>query len=318
MIHPKRSSLLVFFFLYTLTINLYAFHDHPDSEVCRLPIEMAGQLIIVKASFDGQVGNFIIDTGSPSLILNEKLVRYPRKSRSIAPKGINGRIANTRETFIKRMKLGPLELKNLDAMVMNLSHIERARKIPIAGLIGYKILKKYEVLFDFEQGELLLYNLNKKGRILGQCFECRRAPTDSIDFKFVGHVPTIKTQFGEKKVYLGIDSGAEVNLIDEKWKSVISKQLKNEENKSLYGLDRKEMKASSAILKSFWIDCIVFREMQTVFAQNIASFKPDGYRSLDGLLGYEFLKQRKMAINFRQKKIYFWGAAEEDCHLAKK
>ncbi|MEI9810171.1 MAG: hypothetical protein WDO16_21155 [Bacteroidota bacterium] len=52
-----------------------------DSAGCTIPFNKAGNLIIIQARVDTMVGNFILDTGAPGLILNMTYFRnYPSSS----------------------------------------------------------------------------------------------------------------------------------------------------------------------------------------------------------------------------------------------
>ena len=311
--NPKRilTTLLLCCFSFYLVAAIDPIPTKKDKPVLfNIPFRLVGNLIIVKGNVDGKEGNFIIDTGAPTLVLNQNKLRYYTKS-SRNSLGVTGNIPGMYEKRTRKVKLADAVFSNIDALVMDLTHLEAVRNIPILGLIGYKVLKKYEVVFDFENRTLVLYTLGKKGRALADSEGLRLAPTDSVSFRIIGHLPCVKGQLDGKKTTFGIDSGAEINMINHKLKGAFGKSFSADKNIDIYGLGKRKINAETGILKYFWIEGIKFDEM-TAIMTNMDHFQPIKDFKLDGLLGYEFLRQRKLSINFRKKKVFFWDLKEEE------
>jgi len=285
--------------------------------IVEIPFKLVGNLIIVKGEIDGKEGNFIIDTGAPTLILNQNKLRYYSKSTKFSSSGITGNVPSLYEKAVRGVKLAEAEFRYINALVMDLSHLEEVRGIPILGLVGYQLLKKYEVVFDFDNQNLILYRLGKKGRVLADSEGQRLAPTDSVSFRLIGHLPCVKGQLNGKKTIFGIDSGAEINLINHKLKGAFGKAFSAEKDIDIYGVGKRKVSAETGILKYFWIEGIKFEEM-TAIMTNMSHFQPIKNFKLDGLLGHDFLRQRKLSINFKKKKVYFWGAEQVDTQMASK
>ena len=318
--NPERSltTLLLCclsFYLFAASNPLPVKKDKPI--IVEVPFRLAGNLIIVKGNVDGKEGNFIIDTGAPTLVLNKNKLRYYSNSTRYNSSGVTGSIPGMYEKGVRRVKLAEAEFPNIDALVMDLSHLEKIRDISILGLIGYQLLKKYEVVFDFENRHLILYRLGKKGRALADSEGLRLAPSDSVSFRLVGHLPCIKGQLDGKKTIFGIDSGAEINLINNELKGAFGKAFSPDKNIDIYGLGKRKVNAETGILKYFWIEGIKFDEMTAIMA-NMNHFQPIKDFKLDGLLGHDFLRQRKLSINFRKKKVFFWNPKQDDAQLASK
>ena len=183
--------------------------------------------------------------------------------------------------------------------------------------MGYELLKKYETVFDYKNNLLLLYPIDKKGKRIGQASPNWHPPTDSLKFSLVGHIPSIITRIGNRRVRLGIDTGAEVNLFDKGHKKTLGKRFASANKMQLYGVSNKGLSATVGRLRYLWIDCLKFKNMVTMLT-DMDNFNQAYNRRLDGILGQEFIKQRKISFNFKKRKIYFWGPEEENCHLAKK
>src|SRR3954454_17668013 len=62
-----------------------------DSTSCVIPFTRAGNLILIQATVDTMVGNFILDTGAPYLVLNITYFRdYQRTSSDAQQTSISG------------------------------------------------------------------------------------------------------------------------------------------------------------------------------------------------------------------------------------
>src|SRR5438128_910995 len=84
-----------------ITIPAISSFEAPnDSISCVLPFSRAGNLILIRAKADSTEGNFILDTGSPTLVLNLTYFRhYTTTVRTDAEEGgMNGTGGPVQET----------------------------------------------------------------------------------------------------------------------------------------------------------------------------------------------------------------------------
>src|ERR1700709_2034988 len=94
-----------------------------DFKTITVPIKRAGNLIVVEAQLDTMIGNFILDTGAPGLILNET---YFRDSPHVSEKesaGINGSASQTFTTVVYNFAILDLHYDKITADVTDLSNI---------------------------------------------------------------------------------------------------------------------------------------------------------------------------------------------------
>ena len=190
----------------------------------RIPFKLVDHLIVVEAELLNQKGNFIIDTGSENLILNQvhfpNFYEYQRKKE--ASSGILQAIDNPYEKRIKELALSHFKLKNRTSDVINLSHIEKSKKIKLLGIIGYSILKDYEVFIDLHLNQITLTKVDRFGNKLSDNVYLEKI-VDSIDFTLKNHTIVVSGTINYQKVRLGIDTAAEFNQIN---KSINKKALK--------------------------------------------------------------------------------------------
>src|ERR1043166_9117166 len=79
-----------------------------DSISAIIPFSRAGNLILVKAKADTIEGNFILDTGSPYLVLNLPYFRdYPSElSTDEEQSGMNGAAGEVLQTIVRQFSFG--------------------------------------------------------------------------------------------------------------------------------------------------------------------------------------------------------------------
>jgi len=119
------------------------------------------------------------------------------------------------------------------------------------------------------------------------------------NFSIYNHIPIIKANVDGIELKLGLDTGAAANLFDS---NKIKNKSKNKKKSTLLGADKAQQSVEIATIDSTLINDISFNKMRVIWS-NIDHLK-SAFGELDGLLGYEFLKKKKMAISYSDKKIY--------------
>ncbi|MEO1262126.1 MAG: aspartyl protease family protein [Bacteroidota bacterium] len=260
------------------------------------PFNILNGMIIVRASIDGVPGNYVLDTGAPGVVINSK--KHKKKGRYSAS-SVGGALA-IGEVKIRQFKWGIIEKKRLQGFAIDISHLESAAGIKLAGLIGYEVLKEYEVLFDYPNKLVKIYSA-KEGKIFRYGEKAQE-----VHFTMNGHVPIIPVKVGSKKCYLGLDSGAEVNLLDESYFDSLKKSyLKNRHKEVVIGLDQKKQHVVSASLKSSHIKKMNLPEMKFLF-MDLGELGAESGVRMDGLLGFPFFQKHAVSINYLEKKVYIW------------
>ncbi len=260
------------------------------------PFDLINGMVIVKASVEGVIGNFILDTGSPGIVINSK---NHHSTIDFTATGVGGELA-IGEIFIDHFKWGIIEKENLIGFTLDISHLEEAAGCKLAGLIGYEVLQKHEVLFDYPNEVVKIYDGKNAAEF--------RSPLHVIEaaFEMNGHVPVIPIKVGNKKACLGLDSGAEVNLIDHSFFKPLNKSFLTKKSKEkVVGLDQEEQEVIGAILNSSEIKGHTLPAMKFLF-MNLNGLSVQFEKRFDGLLGFPFFQQHAVAINYEENKIYIW------------
>lgn len=308
---------IIVLFLALSTHPIFAFNEvsnpilFPEAEninkhTTRIPFKLVDHLIVVEAELLNQKGNFIIDTGAESMILNKvhfpNLYAHQKKTKNSS--GVLHSIEDSYEKNIKKFILKNFTLENKTSDVINLSHIEKSKKIKILGIIGYEILKDYEVFIDMHLNQITLTKVDAFGDKLNNRVYIEKI-VDSLDFNLKNHTIVVNGTINDQNVKFGIDTAAEFNQIN---KSINKKALKYfipKKRLSLTGASKKRIEVLAGKLHRVKLsNSIYFGPMYTVLT-NLNKMNEAFGTSLDGVLGYEFFAQKRTIINYKKEKLYF-------------
>lgn len=272
----------------------------------RIPFKLVDHLIVVEAELLDKKGNFIIDTGSETLILNK--VHFPSKyfynKKETETTGILQSIDNPIERHLKELSIEGFSIKNKKSDIINLSHIELSKKIKILGIIGYNVLKDYEVFIDLYLNQITLTKTGRKGKKLDNKVYAEKI-IDSIDFRLKNHTIVLNGTINNQKLKFALDTGAEFNQINKRVNRKALKYFKPKKQLHLRGAGNKEIKVLAGKLHRVKLsETIYFGPMYTILT-NLNKMNTAFGTQLDGVLGYEFFRQKRTIINYKKEKLYF-------------
>lgn len=280
-----------------------------------VPFFSFGGMLLIRAIADGQEGYFILDTGAPNLILNEKYFSHSGGVFQEQAKvvDINGRSAGL-WTKNAKLQIGDQKWKNVYALLYDLAYLEEAKGISILGLIGSLLFRNYELTIDFELQELLLCRLDKQGEKL-ETFYDYRPPDVIVPFKRKGHMPYIEAELEGNTFNLGIDSGAGVALIIHEKQAALSPFAKPGDFINIRGLNQNTELVQVFQLHHLKVANLSYHALNVAFADLKHINTHFAGLDLDGILGLDLLSRHRTAINFRKKEIYIWTPEEPSEHL---
>ncbi len=277
-----------------------------NNHTTRIPFKLVDHLIVVEAELLNKKGNFIIDTGSETMILNKvhfpHFYNYQKKNQETS--GILQSIENLHEKRIKEFALENLKLRNKDSDVIDLSHIEKSKKIKLLGVIGYSILKDYEVFIDLYLNQITLTKVDRLGNKLNNNVYLEKI-VDSLPFNLKNHTIIVSGTVNNQKVRFGIDTAAEFNQINRKVNRKALKYFIPKRRLSLSGIGNKKIEVLAGKLHRVKLsETVYFGPMLTVLT-NLNKMDEAFGTQLDGILGYEFFTQKRTIINYQKEKLYF-------------
>ena len=266
--------------------------------------KLAGKLIILELEIDGQTGNYILDSGTSGLLLNDKYFGGIPSSRTIL--GLANQPVRVLER-VSNLQIGRMTWAALPAKVLPLDHLEKLKGQKLHGLIGTDIFRgrNLELTIDYRRSVITIYKANRKGT--KRMTRKSKAPDVQADFIWSKGIPTITAQLGRLAVKIGLDTGAEANLANKaNWKK-IRPYFNIHLSRQVMGLDRNLKQLPTGTLHNLWIGNHECRPLLASLL-DIPEFQyTDRHDYLDLLVGYDFLHPYFVAINFREKEIRLWA-----------
>ncbi|WOD43778.1 hypothetical protein [Hwangdonia lutea] len=272
----------------------------------RIPFKLVDHLIVVEAELLNKKGNFIIDTGSETLILNSGHFpnMYANNRKYKEASGVLEAIDYSYEKQVKEFVLQNFRLENKSSDVIDLSHIEHSKKIKLLGIIGYNILKDYEIFVDMHLNQITLTKVDAKGNKLDKHLYLEKI-VDSVNFKLKKHTIVLNSTINDQKLKFGLDTAAEFNQISKSVNKKVLKYFIPKKRLTLIGASNKNIEVMAGKLHRVKLkETIYFGPMLTVLT-NLNKMNDAFGTDLDGIFGYEFFAQKRTIINYHKEKLYF-------------
>jgi hypothetical protein len=274
--------------------------------VTTVPFTLAKNLIVVKAEINGIFGNYIVDTGAQAVVLN-RVYFGPDDIETVEidhapPSGVNGDMQGVKGAVNLALKWDAIQIEGLRGIAMDLSHLEKSIGIPVAGLIGFNVLERFQIHFDYAAQDLTLYLLGDDFQPLVQSH--LGPPTQVTQFEMASHIPVFPVEIAGNVMRMGLDSGAGEAMLFKRWQETLEGQYEFLERTQLGGGDTNVVMGDVVRIDNMQVQGIDYPNI--TFRFNDIAAHDDEQLPMDGLLGYEFLKTRPTAINFRTRQLLIW------------
>ncbi|MFN7118741.1 MAG: retropepsin-like aspartic protease [Saprospiraceae bacterium] len=274
---------------------------HPILSGETFQYEVVKKLMLVQAEVDGKKGYFLFDTGASHLTLNQthftdkKLVKNVGATRTAV-----GGTEALHAMKVNNFSWGKVKCNNLLTPVADLSALEKTLgRAPLLGLIGYQIVKDYIVYFNYSQQTITLSRNN----------QFQKPPTYSLEFSICGHLPVLETTIGSKrKMYLGLDSGASVNVLDDSWQSHLADYAKNSHPVNYTGSAAGYNEATYVTIETMTLEDQISLQNVGLLLTDFQHNAGECFR-LDGLVGIDVFIGKNVAIDYRNNQLHIWTEA---------
>ncbi len=278
-----------FLFVFAMTASmLLANIFKMAAQSYHIPIQLANKLILLEGTANGKEGFFILDSGAARFTLNSS--HFQKQS-------------HFEDIYRADVQIGTLKWDFKAALLMDLSYLERSKGKNILGLINSKMLNGHPIILDVSNRELQILPLSgPEWRDISWV-----APDVVLPFKKKGGMPSLEVTIGNRSFRFGIDTGAECNLV--------ATEHQNELRHYIYDLgemiyrrsDRKIVRTIGGSLEGMYLGLHSCEPMRSLFGSVKRINEEFPGARLDGLLGFEFLSQFKIVIDFKAKKIALWS-----------
>jgi predicted aspartyl protease len=272
-----------------------------DIDALTIPLKRVGNLFLIDAVVDNQIGNLIFDTGAMGLVLNKTYYRNHVVMDSQASNGINGAISNVNFVTINQLEFSDLTFKNTKADLTDLGHIENRRKVKILGLLGLTLIKDFEIIIDVNNNQLQLFRIDKKGNRFNTTEKSFQSDiTQSIQSS--NNVIFLKGTIGGKKLNFCIDTGSETNVISNRSSKEVLNSITITRRSSLQGSGSKKSEVFYGTMNNFVYNNKELIGMETIITNLDGLCDAYGVQ-IDGVLGFDFLEKGTVCINLSKKQL---------------
>ncbi|CAM1362815.1 exported hypothetical protein [Tenacibaculum sediminilitoris] len=263
-----------------------------------MPFHISENQIVVEATINGKKGNLVVDSGTPmALMLNSKFQSYNRSKSKKNPMDVSGEMSNTYKVNIESFEWNGLVFNNVESISTNLDDLGRRLKVKsFAGTIGYALLKQFIIDFDYENNQLKLWTDRD---LIKKHYDIK--PEQIVPFTMAHHLPVIKAKIGDKEFRFGLDSGAETNMIDPRWKDDLEGKYEIIGMTELYGASTSQRKVLKVSMSNFILNKESYT-MNFMFAELYGG--QHEATMIDGLIGSQFLAHRKTIVNYIDNELY--------------
>lgn len=280
----------------------------PDKNIIHIPFKIKEKFIMVNVMINKVERQFIFDSGSPITNLNSTYYQGNNDSAQMLfkPNAAGITMGNFRvsEFHLDELDFYGFKIINQKLLTLELSHLlkNRSKKNAVFGMIGFDIIKDFDILYDYYNKQITLINPDEfdnyfKNNIKNLTFK-------KFPLEMDVHLPIIEVEINGRILKLAIDCGGNTNLIDDDLIPVLKKELKKIKNAELVGVTNNPKQTKRAIVKNMFLGTRKIKNSLTVFT-DISHLKKVMKIKIDGLLGYPFLSKQKILISYKRKEIMF-------------
>ncbi|MCO6477821.1 MAG: aspartyl protease family protein [Phaeodactylibacter sp.] len=258
------------------------------------PYEVVKGMILVKAEIEGRYGNFILDTGAPTLIVNgggtgEQSEEWQSVSSDF----------NAQAIRVKKFNWAGIEKKGIEAIALDISHLEEVYQRKLLGIIGYEVFAGHEILVNANTMQIII--LDGKKNYLNQVGK----PVATLPFDMQSHLPVIRAKVGGQDYLFGFDSGCTANLLDQKLMGKLpEKSYDILAQKQLHGFSGEPQDV--VVIGTSAIELENLPSKFTEYLVTDLSHLKESDVHISGLLGYPFFRNLTFSINYVSHQLSIW------------
>ncbi|MFI5134938.1 MAG: aspartyl protease family protein [Chitinophagales bacterium] len=276
-----------------------------------IPIKRVQNLLLIEARINNMEGNFILDTGAPHLVLNKTYFRQGKLSDGTSAAGITGGGNQVYHVQVDSLIIENLFYTALDADVVNLGHLEDAKGVKILGLLGANLFSQMEMEIDLQHSILRLSKTDGNGQLASSVFTGDpKQPDLAIPFELDNNIIFVNTMVAGKKLRFCFDSGAETNVLSNGVGNKVLGQFSLMSRAALGGTSNQRLDVLSGQLTEMMIGNHSFKKMPVILA-DLSGLREVYNTDIDGILGYDFMSNGSVIINFKKKELTMYFYKEE-------
>lgn len=291
--------------LFIITFILLADKTALKAQITQIPFEFKGKHLLIKVQTNlSDTLNFVFDSGATGMSIDSLTAEragISKANRQVVSVAGSGGAKNYMMALHQNIKLGNIELKDINMVLINFAPLSASTGLKLDGIIGYEILNKYVTQLDFDRKKISFYDHIKSVDTTGYT---------GIPFEFNKNILIprfpISVTLANGETFTGrvmFDTGNVFSLI------VSTPFSKYHDFNSKLGettmLTGRGLNATTqdqqATIKSMSFNGFNFGEMQVRLTINDQAEPKDGYL---GILGIEIIKRFNVILDYANQRIY--------------
>ena len=286
------------------SVNLLHAPDQPVRAVADRDLPVAApaaftferNLIFFEASVNGESGNFILDTGAPTLVVNNR--GRTDGGGNYTGYGSGGTVTCT-DYRVEDFRMTGRTVRNYWAIGLDLRGMEDRTGRVIDGMVGYDLLNDGELRIDYAARSFRLLPSSRKP------LHDSREPLAVLKFSLVDHLPVIRLRINGKRYNFAIDTGAGVNLVDDDLITELPLSL-TADQMNIQGLDGQALTVDLYTLLLMQLPPSGTEPAPVDFVATELQHLQENGQQIAGILGSAFLSRYTVGIDYRRRRIYLW------------
>jgi predicted aspartyl protease len=269
-----------------------------------VPLKRAGGLFLIEVQIDSVVGDFLLDTGAPYVVLNATYFRSYATGAQQPAVGVNGDVSSQTTTgVVNRLQLNKAFCENVQVDIQSLAQIEDAKGVRIMGLLGANVFSNLWMRIDTRTNQLVVRKsgefpaLNALDSLLS-----RQLPDIEIPFKYCDDRIFIPITIEGKKMNWMLDTGAESNVLDSWNNKKVMKEFVVTRRINLTGSTGEKQDVLLGFIEQMKVGEVAFTTQQAIVT-SMRELSETCSVFIDGVVGYPFLSQGIYELDF-SKKIF--------------
>lgn len=268
---------------------------------CELPFELRNGFVVLTrgVALDGCEGVYLLDTGCRHLLFNSA---SPLVAAALGREGVVQRsgvvasgVRSARTLSSRDFGVGDDRFA-IEAAASDLSALAEAIGLEeLTGLVGYELLRRFEVHVDYAARRLRLYALDDEGRAAGAPEPQRRIAFETAK----GCLPLFDLRSGGETLRMVFDTGAQGCCLTPEAAQRLGRRFRQRGETTLRDADGAAEVSEGCIRRLEWGGDLRRRVPAVVRAS-------EAWGDADGVVGYPMVAGRCVSLNFVRKELGFY------------
>lgn len=169
-----------------------------------LDFDLVNNHIYVDGAIDGKPVRLLVDTGGLNIVLPPAAAKLGLASEGkLAARGVGEQQVDLAFAQARELKLGALTVDAPTFYVIDLGPFPQVEGVPVDGIVGYEVFRRFGVRIDYAAGKLTLTEPAQ--------FKAPAGATE-LPFTLSDRIPIIEGKADGKPVRLTVDTGSRASL----------------------------------------------------------------------------------------------------------